>query len=68
VLNGIVLTDELHKDYHRLFGNNSTPETFIDFVKLLPKRGLNTNRAELVEDWIKFLDLEMQKQIIINKN
>jgi hypothetical protein len=63
MLNGIVLSTELHKTFHRLYSNNCTPLNFIQFVKLLEQKGFNSNRSEKVINWIKFLDCEMIKQL-----
>jgi len=39
------------------------PLNFIQFVKLLEQKGLNTNRSEKIINWINFLDSEMIKQL-----
>jgi hypothetical protein len=60
ILNGIPLTTDIHKKFHKFYSNQTTPKDFIHFIK---KLGLNSDRERELILWIEFLNIEMLKKL-----
>lgn len=58
LLNGIPLDKTLHRDFHKKFGQKTTPKDFVQYLGLLQRSDTSLNIANLYRlmEWIQFLD------------
>jgi hypothetical protein len=61
LLNGIVLERNLHVEFHRLYGYETTPEHFLLFIEYLSQQNrLNTSTNKIIlVSWIKLLNQKL---------
>jgi hypothetical protein len=64
LLNGIALTADVHKKFHKISGMNTTADQFIQFISILKKKetNLNIENLELLNNWVLFLKTEIKNQ------
>jgi hypothetical protein len=58
LLNGVPLAKEIHRDFHKKFGQKVTAKAFIQYLELLYRSDNSLDVANLhtLIDWIRFLD------------
>lgn len=67
MFNGIVLTKEIHKDFHKLYGQTTTPKQFIDFVikinNFYPDLRMSDDKKLILINWLQYLINELDQEL-----
>lgn len=63
LLNGIVLTEEIHKEFHSLYGLETSIDSFQHYLKIKKSYLIKANeiqRFDFLLDWLDFLELNLK--------